>query len=165
MVLTLAEAKQYLRVDEDYLLEDDLITSLIKSAVQYCEKYSGLSFEPKQLQMYSTSRYIDLPYGPVNSITSVKDGVGKDMDYVTTGVKHPRVHAYSTQGYIVTYETGYTPETLPELLKTAVKMLVATLYDNRENNVITDKGGSLVELPFDVTTLLRPYSRSGGLFL
>ena len=39
-VVSLAEAKLYLRIDPDDVLEDGLITSLIKSAVNQAEQFT-----------------------------------------------------------------------------------------------------------------------------
>ena len=39
-VVSLADAKMYLRLDLDYTIEDGLITSLIKSAVNQAEQFT-----------------------------------------------------------------------------------------------------------------------------
>lgn len=161
-VVTLEEAKLYMRIDADYTMDDALISSLIKAAQTYCEKYTSLSFTPRQLQMLTDKRCTELLYGPVNSIVSVKTVAGDDQSFTQMGKQYPTI--ITSGECIITYLTGYTPETIPEQLKTAVKMMVATLFDNREAHGVIEKG-SLIENPINVTTLLRPYSRSGGLFL
>lgn len=160
--VTLEEVKQYMKMDADYDREDDLLKSLIFAAQTYCEKYTGLAFTPRQLELHTTKRSTELLYGPVNSIVSVKTFDGVDMSYTKLGRQYPSI--ITSGECVVTYLTGYTPETLPEQLKTAVKMLVATLHNNRESHGIIEKG-ELVQMPIGVTALLKPYSRSGGLFL
>lgn len=159
--ITVIEAKRYMRIDVTYLLEDEEIAGFITSARQWCEKYTGLSFVPKQLEIYSDKGVIDIPYGPITSIVSVKDDQGTDITYRKAGLHHPRV--FTNCGAYITVKAGYSE--LPEELKTAVKMLTATLYENRENFVTLEKSESIQSLPFGVISLLQPFSRSGGLFL
>ncbi len=45
---------------------------------------------------------------------------------------------------------------MPEPIKQAIKLHVAELYENRENTVLT--GAVLQTVPFNVQTLLMPYS-------
>lgn len=45
MILTLAETKEFLRLEHDYLSEDTFITSLIISAENYIKNASGKTFD------------------------------------------------------------------------------------------------------------------------
>lgn len=161
-VVTVDEAKKHLQIDADYTLMDDLILSFIKTAQEWCERYTGLSFTPKQLQMYTDRGDVELLYGPVQAIVSVKSNSDQDVQFTKRGLKHPWLYVYGP--CTISYEAGYTPETLPEPIKTAVKMMVADLYQNRESFGVLEKG-SVVTMPMGVKQLLQPYSRSGGLFL
>jgi hypothetical protein len=159
--ITVIEAKRYMRIDITYLLEDEEIAGFITTARQWCEKYTGLSFIAKQLEIYSDKGVIDIPYGPITSIVSVKDEQGTDITYRKAGLQHPRIFT-DCRAYI-TVKAGYTE--MPEQLKTAVKMLTATLYENREDFVTLETSESIESIPFGVKSLLQPFSRSGGLFL
>ena len=164
VVLSLTAAKEWLKMDLEYTLEDALLNSIIASAIEYCEKYTGLTFGLKSLQSYSSKSVHELPGCPVWDVTSVKDLQGNYVQYNRKGFQYPTLYFSCDQDVITTYTAGFG-HNLPEGLRTAVKMMVATLYENRESYVIGSRGDSLIELPLGVTDLLRPYSRSGGLFI
>lgn len=72
-VVTLDEAKNYLRVDTT--TDDNLITDQINTAVEICENYLSRDILPKQREQYiqedrSNGRF-DLFYTPVASVDSV----------------------------------------------------------------------------------------------
>lgn len=80
-VITLAEAKEFARVD--YSGDDALLTSLISSARAYCETHTGayigeqtwdLSFDgfPKAERRFNPRAELVIPAHPLISITSVK---------------------------------------------------------------------------------------------
>jgi len=163
-IITLSQAKNVLRLDDDYDLEDRLIKDMIDTSVEYCEKYTGLTFGSKSLRCYTKNRTHEIPYGPVSEITSVKDVYGNNVDYTRSGFQHPTLTFHGGCEVQVEYTAGFGSE-LPASLKSAVKMMVATLYEYRESYTIGDRGMTLIELPIGITDLLRPYSRSGGLFL
>ena len=69
--ITLAQAKNYLKVDFDD--DNDLITSLIASARVRLEKYAGVAMSARTLQVVAyVDEFIELPYAPLNNITKVK---------------------------------------------------------------------------------------------
>jgi uncharacterized phiE125 gp8 family phage protein len=148
--ITLAEAKAFLRVDGTD--EDALIGSLISVARGVCETYAGLSFAA-QTRVVKLDRFyckdIILPYGPVNTITSIEysdeDGnaqtvtEGYTLD-TQSGLSKIRVTdswPYTDRimnNVVVTYTTGYA--VIPEVVKHAIKMTVATLYENRQDEIV-----------------------------
>lgn len=150
--LTLAEAKAWLKVDDS--AEDALIGSLISSARRNAEQYTGRlllsqtirehfdGFPPYQIEL-------SFPANAVNSIT-YKDEAGtvqtvSSADYSADIVsKAPRIwinpdKAWPTTGsypnaVTVEYSTGYsTAADVPETFKTAICLLLAFLYENRED--------------------------------
>ena len=68
--ITLLEAKNYCRVDNDNNVDDDLLNLMIVSCRMLCEEFTGLSFGKKTIEYFydSYDMKIKLPYGPVNSI-------------------------------------------------------------------------------------------------
>lgn len=88
--VTLAEAKVQLKLEDDFVADDALITSLIKTARRLCESYSSLSFVTQGRRMkldhfpcwrktttgiFARWRRHDgiiIPYGPVQTIDSIK---------------------------------------------------------------------------------------------
>ncbi|TDO21889.1 head-tail connector protein [Pedobacter duraquae] len=164
VILSLPVAKAWLRMDPTYDLEDALLTSLIDAAVRQCEKYTGLTFGLKSLRAYTDKSVYEMTGTPVFDITSIKDLSGNNVTYQRKGFQHPTLYFGSCEDKVITYVAGYG-NNLPEDLRTAVKMTMATMYENRENFVIASRGDSLIQLPTGATDLMRPYSRSGGLFI
>lgn len=70
--VTVAEAKSYLNID--YNTWDSLIGTLISSARTKLERYTGSTFATKTLvsTFQQVADNIDIPYGPIQSITHVK---------------------------------------------------------------------------------------------
>lgn len=106
--VTLLEVKNFIKVTGTG--HDDVLDTLRKSARKYLERSTDLSFIEKSLKVTSDRELEEweLPYGPVNEITS-SDEPNDDDEYVYE------------------YEAGY--EELPDELKTAIKMTVKYWYD------------------------------------
>ena len=160
---TLAEAKAYMRIDPDYTLEDDLIIQMLAASVDWCEKYTGLSFTVKQFTHYSPRPYFDLQFYPLVEIISVQDSNAADISWELSSAYYPKViPAYG--GVVVTYTAGYAND-LPDNLKLAVLMFANTMYENREDFVISNFRTFANELPISVKDLLGLHTRNAGLFL
>lgn len=160
-VITVDQAKLYMRMDLTYTLEDELIEDMIKTAEQWCEAYTGLAFAFKDLTKFAKNTRTELT-APVNSITSVLGVGGALVEYIYADEV---IYLNCGSSGLVSYKAGYKAGELPEPIKSAVKMLVSTLYENREDYVIGERSQTLIKSPIGVTDLLRPYSRVGGLFL
>jgi len=148
--ITLSEAKAFLKVDGTD--EDALIGSLISVARQVCETYAGLSFAA-QTRVVKLDRFpcrdVILPYGPVNTITSIayvdEDEApqtitsGYTLD-TQSGLSKIRITERwpSTNrvmnNVVITYTTGYA--SVPEVVKHAIKMTLGTLYENRQDEIV-----------------------------
>jgi hypothetical protein len=120
---TLEEAKLFAAIDlEDY---DDLVTELIKQARKDCESYVGRSFITRTITAEICSPYGSymLPYGKVNTITSVKDENDVDVEYKMIG------------DYLTTLPIEYLKVvyviTTPFAHKVALLNQVKYLFDNR----------------------------------
>jgi len=134
--LTLTNAKLWMKVDDT--ADDTLITSLITEAKQLIEQYINFTLTPATITLTATARtQLCLPYGPVQSITSVKDMDGDDVEYTYEDL----CIEFDTQVYSVTnpsnvyvqtvtiYEAGTT--SIPSGLMLAWKEVVLYLYENR----------------------------------
>lgn len=160
-VVTVDQAKLYMRMDLTYTLEDGLIEDMIKAAEQWCEAYTGSSFTLKDLTRFAKNTRTELT-APVDSITSVLGVGGALVDYIyADGV----IYLNCGSSGMVSYKAGYKAGELPQPIVDAVKMMVSTLYENREDYVIGERSQTLIKSPIGITDLLRPYSRVGGLFL
>jgi uncharacterized phiE125 gp8 family phage protein len=163
--VTLDEAKGHLEYQGT--LKDTYIESLITIARRLCETYSGLSFVTQErvvrMDNFPCKRmYIELPYGPVQSMTLFRykntDSVDVDMvegtDYIVDYHASPaRVYAL-TDGEIdswptdakripnavnIGYMTGYddvSGEPLPPEARQAILLQIGSMFENRQDEVM-----------------------------
>ena len=159
--ITLAQAKNYLKVDFDD--DNDLITSLIASARVRLEKYAGVAMSARTLQVVAyVDEFIELPYAPLNNITKVEywdNGTWVEMsigDYYILGTTYKKIYmvANNRMEYRFTYTCGYT--TIPQPMITALYKLIADLYDYRESSVEDSKPNSNITSAYE---LIKPYKR------
>lgn len=187
--ITLEEAWHHLRIDtfpntdsppvtvsgDDVWLE----TIGIPAARNWAEGYVGRSLVTQTLELVGTafpSDYFELPFGPVQSVTSViyddEDDIEQTMDpadYVlNTDVSPPRVQlAYGVDAWPtardaynsvrVRYVAGYTPAgdspatyNITPSLKIGVLLMLGHLYENRE----TTQAATLIEIPLGARVFL-----------
>lgn len=143
----LAEVKEFCAIDADYAGDDTLLTAHIKTARKQLEKYLNLSLGTTERKLFTDKALFDLPYGPIQAITSVKDKDDADVEYDEYGSIYPKIDVGCIHGGVtVLYTAGF--EVLEEDLKTAIKLYVRGLYD---------KDHSYMEQAKDISF---PYSRN-----
>ena len=130
--VTLAEAKLYCRVSTS--VDDNQISLMIKQAREAIEVGTGLSLIPKTAVVWFTNfnGSFNLPYGPVNSFTSLIDENGDTIiaaDYTLVGGKFPMLTRPLWRNLKATYVVGYA--TVPNDLKIAILDQVSYDYENR----------------------------------
>ena len=184
--ITAAQAKAYLKQEYGVIASEDVIIERqITAARQLCEAYIDSSivektirttfFEFQEWDYYSDgSVVLELPRGPVKSLTSVKKQVPGVSDetltlngnYYKLGQDWPRVKvsvaatvttsaAYDTDGYLVEYVAGMTSvdaQLVEGMLKT-----IADMYVNRGNETVE---GSVAQLTYDAKMLWNPYRQT-----
>lgn len=172
--VTVAEAKTFMVIDSDYTGDDTLITGLITAARLLLEKHTNLSFAAKTLKCFTDKSYLEIPYGPIVSVTNVVNQDDEEItsdNYTLKGLDFKRIYlGASNSGYFypigggapvleqivtntnytITYTAGYT--TLPETLKLAIKEQVNHMYNNR------GEGGNKLNLSAKI--LADSYSRN-----
>lgn len=132
---TLAEAKNWCKIELAITEEDALITELIKTARLLCEGFTNVSFVEKTIEAIVNNSLggIELPYGPLKTFTSLINEDGETLvlntDYKLQGVLFKTIQTPCDSYLKATYVAGYT--TLPTNFKTAVLQQVAYLYENR----------------------------------
>ncbi len=139
--VTVQTLKNYLNIDFD--LWDTLLGVMNISARVRLEKYSGCTFVTKTLiaTFGNTSNSLEIPYGPIQSITHVKsiDESGtkttlvEGTDYIVTGNLFKTIKFYNTGTPIeIEYVAGWTDSTLPADLRIAIMKQVAMDFEYRE---------------------------------
>jgi len=178
--ITLAEAKLHLRVDGNE--EDALITALITAARQRAEDNIKrvLIFQTWELILDEAKAEIEIPLPPLHSVTRIRviaeDGIETTVDDETyivdrgegqpgrvrlkSGCNWPTHRNFAS--FIITFEAGYgdTAESVPGPIREAIKIIVASMYENRGD---TGSGGSglvtleMLSLPVLAINILWPY--------
>jgi uncharacterized phiE125 gp8 family phage protein len=178
--VTLDEAKSHLEYYGS--LKDSYIETLITAAIKICESYAGLSFVTQERSIkldrfpWTNRGYINIPYGPIQAITSVvyEDGEGTevemvegtdfDIDTQSAVARFYPLDSSGARGYwptdvlnranvvTINYQAGYDDVSgipVPAQLKVAILMVVAKLFENRG-----DSGGREGILDWDVQGIL-----------
>jgi uncharacterized phiE125 gp8 family phage protein len=172
--LTLAEVKAHLRVTHSD--EDDLITAYAVAARQWCEEYTRRSFIDTTWRMTMDSFTGDddgsiwIERADVRSITSVvyTDSSGTQQTvaasvyaaqtgapgrvYLRSGASWP-TPAQTPASVSITFVAGYgaAASDVPRTVKSAILLMAANLYENREPVAV---GASVSSLPLSVESLL-----------
>jgi uncharacterized phiE125 gp8 family phage protein len=157
--LTLAEVKEFLRVDHSD--DDATLAIFITAARQLCESYTRLALLPTTFEEYFdefpeyTGTYKDeirLSRSPVSAVTYVKyiDGnettiTASASDYKTDLISQP-ARISPDNGWFGTYETinavfiryvaGYAnAASVPAPLKHGMLLVIGDMYENRTDSV------------------------------
>ena len=141
--------------------EDTLLTALIKTARLQAEAYTRRAIITQTwdgyLDSFPTEKFFEVPLGKLQSVTSLAytDSAGTvttmtaTTDYLvdTTrdpgrivlpyGVTWPSFTAYPMNPIALRFVCGYgVAASVPDAIKTAIKMLAADLYDQRGEKIV-----------------------------
>ena len=169
-VVPLSEMKQWLRVSSNS--DDILIKSLIDSGVELAEKYMGRDILTTQYENYRESFYEDLTlrrgaFQSLDSIEYLVDGSYQTLNSseytITIGgifgivcdIKNVPGTDCDCNAVKITFKTGFgdDPSDVPESIKTAIKMYVSYLYENRGDCDCGTESG----FPMSAQVLLKSY--------
>lgn len=159
--ISLAELKTHLRVDDDD--DDELLSAIIQASREYVEVITRRALLTQTwdlcLQEWPADDFIKLPYGKLQSVTSVKwkdtdgtettltvttdylvetngDGIGRVV--LPYGVSWPSGTLYPSNPITIRYVCGWTSASLiPASIKAACKLIAADLYQNREGQILS----------------------------
>jgi uncharacterized phiE125 gp8 family phage protein len=128
-----SDAKDYMKITFD--TDDIIIDGLISSSRRLLEKYTGVSFGAKTITLFMevNDEWVDLPYGPVGSITSVTRFDAIDSSEVLTAnedykLVNGRLYMGQCGNFTIVYVTA---NTIKDDLKSDIYRLVAYMYANR----------------------------------
>lgn len=132
--VTLSDFKQHARID--FNVDDNLVAMYLKSAREYLEQYSQLSFGDKKIQFTALrvpNRW-KLMFGPfLPEDSTANDHVelfGAKKDILLNG----------GQNVDIELNTGWGSVGLPNVIKVAICRYAAGLYAIRENLIYSENG-------------------------
>lgn len=146
MAVTLHQAKDYLRIDFDD--DDSLITDLIATATQWCEKYTDWALSVRDIDIAMIGCQMSIYTYPI-IITDVVNSNGDTVNYKVTQ-RPGKVIISAPEGSIIKATIGTT--SYPAQFDTAIKKLVVYLYENRDTYNMA--------LPADVQGLINQLRRN-----
>jgi len=149
--VTVDKFRWHARIDGD---EDARLAELLEAATMMCQRYSGRAIQPQVIQynVYEwpfisfvegldlsvyTDEWIELPFGPINEILSVKtidiDNVSKNVKYKFDDKQDPwRVYPLNCTGTIsIEYKSGGLDEYTTNEIEQAILHIAARLYEHR----------------------------------
>ena len=158
--VSIAEVKEWLKIESDVTEDNGLINGLILAATEMAESYLNRSLITRTYDLtmdcFPPDYYgvVYMPKNPVQSITSVKyidnNGTLQTWDAGNYTLDNSGEQARLTAAYnisypntrdvinavIIRYVAGYgDADSVPENFKTAIKVMVAEMYNNRQETV------------------------------
>ena len=171
-IITVTDLKSHLRVT--HTQEDTLISALRSAAISWVEEHCNIKLGSYTARGYLPGFYNSyIPIGPVTTISEVKYQTTEDKDYTTDLTTlaatywytdtisqpariafrdYPHTYEYALTPVVVTFTAGYT--TMPAPILQAIRLLVAHMYENRQEEVI---GTITTRLKFGLEALLNPF--------
>jgi uncharacterized phiE125 gp8 family phage protein len=140
-LINLSEAKAHLRVDTTD--EDAYISQLIKAAVQAAEQYINKDIAQTENTLvieYFNGYGIEVDEGHLQAITSLKDESNTDVAYENLMV-YDSLFKLTVSDFIpvqtitLKFNTGFTDSTLPPLIRQAIYVKIADLYDSQRSGI------------------------------
>lgn len=177
--ITTTEAKLHLRVD--HTNDDTLIAILIKAARETVENHTNRSLITQtrviKLDNFPWGDTLRLTHGPVTSLTSIKYDSDSDENSDTTlssslywtdldsdiarvVIKDSWPSTYDKPNAVrITYDAGYgsAGSNIPQPLKQAMLLILAHLYENRQQVIVSGSPTGALEIPFGASVLMSPY--------
>lgn len=167
VLLDLKLAKKHLRVEEDYVEDDELIELQIASALAVAENYTSRKLVKGQLEIVTDSTdSITIEKLSMNDtvekVELVEEGVVSILlpasSYYTSimnaevyTLKFKEVELEEGQSIKVTVSFGYTKKTIPKPVIQAMLLTIGDAYEKREDRAQGNNSAA--------NNLLRPYKK------
>ena len=155
----LEEVKNYLRISHKY--DDNLIQSLIESATEAAENFTGLSINQRRIEckIQSAKSNFTLKYLPILSVEEVflvkkeqKDKITDKFGYVNTTTN--RIHLnddYVDQDIEIEYIAGH--KKIAKTISHGILMHVASMYEHSENGTNLNSQIRDLYLPYRIVKI------------
>ena len=141
--LSLNAVKRHLRLDNDFVDDDAYLMDLLKAATQYTEGYINKALT-KTLNVLRIDDFcgdsVQIYEGNFLSLVSVKDANDTSIGTVKQTSAHydyftiEWTDSIASDPLTITFYTGFEIETCPEVIKQAILIKVATLYDDARSS-------------------------------
>lgn len=172
--LTLEQAKEHLRIESDFTLDDDLILAYISAARDRCEKYCNRSWSEAEFYaifpgLPDLSEPFYLPFPDVSDVSAISyyDSVNTEQTIASSDYAFDPSRQWiiasdawptTARGIKVTFTAGpdltsSPPEPVPEGVLMAMKLYIADFYEHRTAQVF----GSSRSENMAAAALLNPY--------
>lgn len=143
--------------------DDILLTQKLKAARERVENYTGLTLAPKTLRVPVRNEQggVEIPYGPITSVTSMKDADGITIaDYSLRGNQFKEILSPCSCYLLIEYQAGYT--NCPAQLQEAILQEAVDLYTNRGDGQ-QEYAAADISICKRAMELAAPYKRKSGL--
>lgn len=171
--VTLDEAKEQLRIDSAFTLDDSLLSAYISAARDRCENYCNRYFTTQQILTVFYSSFpnagaaIELPYSDLTSVDQISytdsdnqivniDGADYSEDLIKQVIYPTDSWPVDASSYRITMTTNAPVELSG--VKQAILMMVADMYEHREENMSTQ-----LYMNPAVQAMLYPYRNNLGI--
>lgn len=181
LVVDLAEAKRHLYIPEAETLDDEELTLKIFECEGLAESFTQRFFLKKTVELaldgFPSCKEILLPRPPLIQVDSIQ--YYNESGSLTTfsssnywvdersepgrivlkdGFSWPGVQSGRPNSVVITYKAGYgeTHESIPRDLRSALKLLIASRWENRQEEYVV-QGIGLKELPKGSYWVLQSY--------
>lgn len=151
-IVNVSEFKSFARISNT--LDDTLIGSIIVQARIWCENYISRDIVAKNRTYYipETNGIFDLPFGPIESISSIHIEGTAYTDYTIEGLDNETIDLDGPAEKVkIVYVTSGLDD---KLLEQSILQLSTTLYDNRSDFEV---GKEITKIPSSTKTILNSY--------
>ena len=168
-IISTAKAKEHLKIEADFVADDNLIDDYVQAAIGAAENYIGASINEAKFEVHSAEfiDFYEFKVSPVQLISAVVyideddqvqtleaekyellpvDGYTSKIRYIS---ELPEVIADSSKAVQIALTTGYAVGKVPQAIQSAILLTLTDLYENREDRVNN--------LPTRSQSLLRKY--------
>lgn len=151
-IISLSRARTYLRVDDGMNEDDAEITSMIKAAFLFIERYTNHIFINREFSQMVPPKIYNYPVTEING--SAEDAFDWDNYYQRNYDKIYGPYGYYVPPVMTTYNAGYVNvEDVPDDFIQAALQIIKVFYYESE------KQSNSTLIPISVTMVLDTYRR------